>query len=321
MQAPDAPLSAAAEIRPGAAGSGADAVAPEPQALSADAAGVTAKPEDVWDFFREVNGSRIGGGLEPSIQNGQLGAIASAWAQQQSANGTLQTEADLESKLPGEILGGRQVIYGIYAPSPLDAVYALAAEFGERDWLEDGITDMGIALYEAPGFGGLNRYTLYVIGVGYVHSAPQPDEMTLYRFYRPASGTHFYSTSAAERNRVIGDAAFRYEGQVAYVLQPTVTANGTGALNRFFQPSTGTHFYTSSPAEYDYVRTLPQYSLDGVAGKVYTEAGANRVAMHRFYRPASGTHFYTATDSEVEAVKQIPGYVYEGVAYYLRKAS
>lgn len=313
------PTRAIATLEPGAPAEAPGTAAPEEPTVQA-AAAVTAKPEDTWDFFRGLNTTRIGAGIEPAIRNGNLASLADTWARQQAANGTTLTDPTLVDKIPGSWSQGYQAIYTVYGTNPLDAATYLAEDYA-ADWVDAGLTDLGIAMYEGPGYSAYNRYTLYVIGVGYTHSTPRAGEMTLYRFYRPATGTHFYSTSAGERNSVIGNAAFRYEGQVAYVLQPSVTTAGTSALNRFYQPSTGTHFYTSSKPEYDRVRTFPQYSLDGVAGKVYTTAGTGRVPMHRFYRPASGTHFYTANAGEVETVKNLPGYTYEGVAFYLRTAS
>lgn len=280
---------------------------------------VTKLPGAVWDYFRAVNVTRIAAGVNPVIQNSTLGATAAAWAQQQAAQGTYALNPSLT--LPASATGGYQAIYAGYASSADEAIAMVSEQFMWQDATTAADTDLGIAIYQTPGSGGLNRYTIYQIGATMPHSTPQAGEMTLYRFYRPDTGTHFYSTSAAERNSVIGNAAFRYEGQVAYVLQPSVTTAGTRALNRFYQPGSGTHFYTSTPSEYDRVLGFPQYSLDGVAGKVYTTAGSGRVPMYRFFRPASGTHFYTASASEMESVKGMPGYTFEGIAFYLRRAS
>jgi len=318
-QAQPEPTRSVADLTPGAVGTAPPADAAEPRAQ----AGGTSAVDDqrTWDFFRLMNVARTTNGLDPAVPNGRLNTIATTWALAQSQASTARTDDDLASKLPAGWLGARQAIYTTYDENALDAVQWLAQMWMDYDWVEPGITDVGVGLVEKPLFGSLKEYTLYVVGAGYTHSTPQAGEMTLYRFFRPDTGTHFYSTSASERNSVIGNAAFRYEGPVAYVLTPSSGAAGSRALNRFYQPGTGTHFYTSTPAEYNRVLGFPQYSLDGVAGKVYTTAGSGRVPMYRFFRPASGTHFYTASAAEMEQVRALPGYSFEGVAFYLRRAS
>ena len=295
------------------------AEAPAGEQSRAASVAVTPLPGPIWDYFRNVNVTRIAAGVEPVIQNSALGATAAAWGQQQAAQGTYDLNPSLT--LPANATDGYQAIYAGYAATADEAIALVAEQYMWEDATSSADTDLGIAMYQTPGYGGMNRYTIYQVGATMPHSAPQTGEMTLYRFFRPDTGTHFYSTSAAERNSVIGNAAFRYEGQVAYVLKPSVTTTSTRALNRFYQPSSGTHFYTSTQSEYNRVLGFPQYSLDGVAGKVYTSAGSGRVPMYRFFRPASGTHFYTASASEMASVKAMPGYTFEGVAFYLRRAS
>jgi hypothetical protein len=313
------PTRTLAEVLPGTA-VGTAPVEDAPAALSASSTSVV-NTQQSWDFFRLLNTARTTNNLEPAIPNGRLNELATSWALGQSEAGTARTDDTLAGKLPAGWHDAQQGIYTTYDDTAAGAVEWMAQLWMDLDWIEPGVTDVGIGLVERPLFGSLKEYTLYVIGAGYAHSAPQAGEMTLYRFFRPDTGTHFYSTSAGERNTVIRNAAFRYEGQVAYVMKPSTTTAGTRALNRFYQPGSGTHFYTSTQSEYDRVLGFPQYSLDGVAGKVHTTSGGGRVPMYRFFRPASGTHFYTASATEMQQVRAMPGYAFEGVAFYLRRAS
>ena len=323
-EAPPETVATVTGLDPGAAPEGAvEAPAAEPAdpGTARAAVAVTERADQVWEYFRPLNVARVGSGLEPTIQNGALRTLAATWARQQASAGTYATDPALESKLPAGWTTGRQAIYVTYAATPAAAAQQLGTQYGGRDWNDPAITDVGLALFESQFTTTQNRYTMVVIGVDYPHSRPQAGETTLYRFYRPSSGTHFYSTTISERNTVIRDGAYRYEGQVAYVLTPSVTAASTRALHRFHQPSSGTHFYTSTQSEHDRVLGFPQYRLDGVAGKVHVTAGSGLVPMYRFHRPASGTHFYTASAAEMEQVRAMPGYSYEGVAFYLRRAS
>jgi hypothetical protein len=307
------------------AGPGRPAGAPVPPGPAALASGASAvQDQGAWDFFRLFNQGRVVNGLEPTIPNVQMSRLASDRALAQSEAGTLETDPDLDGLLPPGWSGGQQAVYRTIEYDPASAARVLADLWLHDDWLDPDapvVTDVGIGLVEKPFQRDQKEYTLYVVGTAYPHSTAQAGEMTLYRFSRPDTGTHFYSTSAAERDLVIGDAAFRYEGPVAYVLRPSVDRAATRPLHRFYRPGSGTHFYTSTQSEYTRVLGFPQYALDGVAGTVYTSAGAGRVPMYRFFRPASGTHFYTASAAEAERVERMPGYTFEGTAFYLRRAT
>lgn len=313
-------LDAVAPIAPGRAEPPERAPADDPGATRA-AAAVTERADEVWEFFRLANVARVDAGRSPMVQNNGLRALASTWARQQAAAGTYAIDPALEGKITGSWTTGMQAAYVTYASGPAAAAQQIGAAFAGRDWTDAALTDVGIALYEAPYTSTLKRYTLYAIGVDHPHSSPAAGEVTLFRFYRPSTGTHFYSTTVSERNAVVRDAAYRYEGQVAYVLPPSATGATTQSLHRFHQPASGTHFYTSAQSEYQRVLGFPQYRLDGVSGRVHVSGGADRVPMYRFFRPASGTHFYTANAAEAEQVKAMAGYQFEGVAFYLRRAS
>lgn len=94
------------------------------------------------------------------------------------------------------------------------------------------------------------------------------------------------------------------------------TAAGT-AVYRFYNKTTGTHFYTINANERDAVLKLPAYAYEGEAFKAQTDnAGGQGLAVFRFYNTATGTHFYTANASERDAVFKLSTYAYEGTAYY-----
>ncbi len=292
-----------------------DAGAVAPQATALGLGYDTAE----WDTFRDLNLVRIYSGVDPVIRHGSLNDLATAWLNSQLYLSEPELDPDLPWKVPAGSLGGTQALYWWegHTEADMSRFLELLADELAFDAVHPAWTDSGIAIAATPD--GL--YAYYIL-VEYQHSTPSAGEIPLYRFYKPDAGTHFYSTSAAERNNVIGIPQYRYEGLVAYIKNPSATSTTTPLrdLNRFYLPSAGTHFYTASPAEYEAVRTYPQYSLDGVAGRVFAATGPGLTAMHRFYRPASGTHFYTANAAEVDLVKAIPGYVYEGPAFWLRVA-
>lgn len=88
----------------------------------------------------------------------------------------------------------------------------------------------------------------------------------VYRFYNTRSGAHFYTINPDERDQVIANlsAVFNYEGIAWY--GSTVGGPGWFPIYRFFNTTTGTHFYTAAPTERDSViKTLPSFNYEGIA--------------------------------------------------------
>lgn len=88
----------------------------------------------------------------------------------------------------------------------------------------------------------------------------------VYRFYNTATGRHFYTISAAERDNVMATLpSYNYEG-ISWYARAT-SGNNALPLYRFFNPTTGTHFYTISQAEKDGLVANPAsgFSYEGIA--------------------------------------------------------
>lgn len=140
----------------------------------------------------------------------------------------------------------------------------------------------------------------------------------VYRFFNHGTAAHFYTVSAAERDRVMATLPmYQYEGPA---FQASTTADASlSPVHRFFNARTGVHFYTISEEERQRVQSsLPDFRYEGVAYHAATTAGASRMPLYRFYLAARGFHFYTASATEVANIRaNLPQYSYEGVAYYL----
>ncbi|HSW37364.1 MAG TPA: hypothetical protein VLG37_03295 [Candidatus Saccharimonadales bacterium] len=80
---------------------------------------------------------------------------------------------------------------------------------------------------------------------------------------------------------------------------------------RFYQPTRGTHFLTTSPSE-RFSTFINGYNYEGVG---FYLASGGTIPVFRLYNPSRGSHFYTVSDSEKTAA-QNQGYNYEGVGFY-----
>ena len=83
----------------------------------------------------------------------------------------------------------------------------------------------------------------------------------IYRFFNTQTGTHFYTSSEAEKDNVMATLPhFKFEGNVFD--SNAVSGNGTDVtpVYRFLNTETGAHFYTSNEAEKANIQnTLPQF--------------------------------------------------------------
>jgi hypothetical protein len=95
----------------------------------------------------------------------------------------------------------------------------------------------------------------------------------VYRFYNSQNGEHFYTSSAGEKDVLIGQYAsvINYEG-VAF----NAPVQGDQALYRFIKPGTSQHLFTASNSERDALIADPKsgYVFEGVACNVYTASSA-----------------------------------------------
>jgi hypothetical protein len=82
---------------------------------------------------------------------------------------------------------------------------------------------------------------------------------------------------------------------------------------RFFNQTSGTHFYTISEVESKYVKSLSNYSYEGVGFKAF-DPGVATADFRRFYNSASGAHAFSAETADVEFFTS-RGYTYEGIAW------
>lgn len=87
----------------------------------------------------------------------------------------------------------------------------------------------------------------------------------VFRFFDSIYGTHFFTSSASERNDVIaGRPDLTYEGVGFY--EGTSAQGGGTPVYRYFDTKFGTHFYSADPAENSTVlATRPDLKPEGIA--------------------------------------------------------
>lgn len=135
-----------------------------------------------------------------------------------------------------------------------------------------------------------------------------------------------YGGSAVCTNK----ASFDYYGRfdVAYnaALKSWLAASSSpvrSAVYRFYNATTGAHFYTASAAERDFViRTYPQFAYENIAFYAYPDSSTGKDPVFRFYNATTGAHFYSGSVAERDfVIARFPEFKYEVVSWFAQTAA
>ncbi|MFI5159162.1 MAG: hypothetical protein ACHQF4_09875 [Sphingobacteriales bacterium] len=135
-----------------------------------------------------------------------------------------------------------------------------------------------------------------------VKSAYAQNSVHVYEYWNGTTSKHFYTTDYNELGG--GNSTWRLDG----IIGDLYNEPGGGAVYRFYQPSSGAHYYTKNrniyPSGFQYESILGYVSPAG-----YINFG--KTAVYEFYQPQSGDYYYS-TNSTTPG-----GYHLNGVSYYV----
>ena len=125
----------------------------------------------------------------------------------------------------------------------------------------------------------------------------------------------------AYRFRILNASNDRTLNLQLYFAKSNVSTN-EGVMKpvyRFYNATSGSHFYTASLAERDstIANLSATYHYEGVAYSINTSDPDNSAPLYRFYNMSNGSHFYTASMAERDTIIATLSstYHYDGVAY------
>ncbi len=157
---------------------------------------------------------------------------------------------------------------------------------------------------------------IHLSAVGTVFAA---EDSPVFRFYSKNYKSHFYTSSAREKDYLIAsDENWCYEG-AGYYLNSDSENNKT-PLYRFYSPVFKSHFYTIRVSERNRLITeASDWQYEGEAFDVESRSTANNSPLYRFYSPVFKSHFYTLSETERQRLTDHDdNWRYEGIAYYAR---
>jgi hypothetical protein len=261
---------------------------------------------------------------------------------------TLQKEQSLlAAKSPSAYTLGRAMGCGVYPTSP-----DLHPGFGDQVWTgtqklgqtwdayawyankpkqvysyPDG-HDIIITVANQPTWN-LYTYTPYYPQVGvwniylkYFGDPQAPPRLRpMYRFYNKTTGAYFFTTSEAERWRVIArkQSYIKFQGP-AFTLDTSSTANVV-PLYRLYNKKGQRYFYTAAAWEKNAALRLrsggrPTYRVDAMAGYVSMDP-ASGPPVYRLYCKKTNTYIWTTSASEKAALLRSKQWKNNGIVFYL----
>lgn len=143
-------------------------------------------------------------------------------------------------------------------------------------------------------------------------------DTTVFRFFDPSSGGHFYTVDEEEKTFIQDNLDnYTFEGETYETMDPTTGSEGE-EVYRFFNPNTGVHLYTTSEIERDSVlENLDNFVFEGTKFYAFETEVEGSMPIYRFYEPTLGVHFYTPSEFEKNSVMEnLDNYDFEGIAYY-----
>ncbi|WP_326543102.1 trypsin-like peptidase domain-containing protein [Pseudorhodoferax sp.] len=172
---------------------------------------------------------------------------------------------------------------------------------------------------------GSDRAASQFVNVRYTLGSAEPGSSGS-PLFRRVNGTSYvtgqlYGGSASCQDRSGTNIYGRFDIAYTAALQAWLDGPATrGPVYRFYNLSTGAHFYTMNTAERDYViASYPSFLYEGPNFYAYNTQAEGTSPVFRFYNLTTGAHFFTINEAERDYVRATyPNFMYEGVGWYAK---
>ena len=156
-----------------------------------------------------------------------------------------------------------------------------------------------------------------VAAITSIYGPSKVEKTDINRFFNPDVGGHFFTGSQAEAMTVNQTLTYQSEGVGFRALsEDAIDVDLSTSVYRFFNLSTGGHFFTASETEKASVEQFDVFRYEGVGFRAYNIDTATTDPIYRFFNKQNGGHFFTADINEMQVVSETPGFQYEGIGFY-----
>ena len=150
-----------------------------------------------------------------------------------------------------------------------------------------------------------------------IYGASKVEKTDISRFFNPDVGGHFFTGSQAEAMIVSQNSTYQSEGVGFQALsEDAIDVDLSIPVHRFFNLSTGGHFFTASDTEKASVEQFDVFRYEGVGFRAYNIDTATTDPVYRFFNKQNGGHFFTVNPNEMQIVSEIPEFRYEGIGFF-----
>lgn len=233
--------------------------------------------------------------------------------------------------------GGSGIDTAVYAEQSRDAYLVTRTSSGTAFVAsKDGTTDRLVGIENLEFQTGIQALSSLPYLPGFT-PVPAFAVQPIYRFYNTRDKAFFYTSSPAERDLIIRQSTdVQYSPQEApwpYFYQGTTfeqahSSAGSVPLFRFYNYSTGHHFFTTSASERDLIQResndpsfgvpgLWPFQYEGEAFRAFADPNhRDATPVYRFYNPSQDRHFFTGSSQEATEIRLTGQWVDEGVGFW-----
>ncbi|MFI5160133.1 MAG: hypothetical protein ACHQHN_02600 [Sphingobacteriales bacterium] len=133
-------------------------------------------------------------------------------------------------------------------------------------------------------------------------------DLRVYEYYNSTLQRHFYTTNFNELgNGAQGFTLIKTIGSLSSSGNPSnVTGTASRAVYRFYNSSTGAHYYTMRGTVYP-----SGFHLESIMGYTPPVILLNPIPVYEYYDPTNHDYYYATTNGTVSS------YTLNGIAYYV----
>lgn len=96
---------------------------------------------------------------------------------------------------------------------------------------------------------------------------------------------------------------------------PNPDNDGERPVYRFFNTSTGVHFYTTNEIEKDALTEQDNFNFEGASYRATDPLTGDSTPVYRFLNEDTGTHLYTLEEAERNSLEETDNFTFEGEAF------
>jgi uncharacterized protein YkwD len=145
---------------------------------------------------------------------------------------------------------------------------------------------------------------------GYVAHASDSGKVNLYRLYQKVNGEHFYTASKYERDSLVEQHGWIYEG-IGWV----APKKSDTPVYRLYNPTLGDHHYTVDKDERNELSANHGWKYEGIC---WYSSDLKQVPLYRLFNPGltTGSHHYTTAFNERNTLVTQHGWKNENIGWY-----